>query len=144
MIPQMRTSAIIALLLSSFLFVSCDSLSKSAPEKGSNPRNASKAMPKTPAEAKAAKLESKLESFFEKMGTPKEGEWLATFKEDGQTFAEYIKSAPTIPTEERRKVYVLPAGEFDREGRRLISQTAEFIGAFYGLETVIMDRVSIP
>lgn len=78
-------------------------------------------------------LIQKLEPFFEPMNPPEPDEWLATFKENGQTFEQYINQNPTLPTEKRQTLYIQPLGKFDAKQLRVINQTAEFLGIFYDL-----------
>lgn len=47
-----------------------------------------------------------VEPFFKPMGKPKPDEWLASFKEEGQTFEQYINGNPTLPTGKRRIIYI--------------------------------------
>ncbi|HEY2866631.1 MAG TPA: archaemetzincin [Pyrinomonadaceae bacterium] len=74
-----------------------------------------------------------VEPFFEHLGQPGPTDWLATFHEPGQTFAEYLKSNPTVPTPERHTIYVLPLGKFKPEQSKAITITAGYLAAFYGL-----------
>lgn len=87
------------------------------------------------ADDRTAKLEIQKGSvvrFFQPMSVRK-GDWLDTQKESGETFAEYVASGPTLPTAERRTIYIQPIGTFDGEQRRAIRLAAEFIRAFYNL-----------
>lgn len=90
----------------------------------------------TPAkDERAAKLELQKEAvvrFFKPMKV-EDGDWLDTQKESGETFAEYIASNPTLPTAERRTIYIQPIGTFTREQRNVIRLMAEYMRAFYSL-----------
>lgn len=61
------------------------------------------------------------------------GDWLDSQREAGQTFEEYIASNPTLPTAERRTIYIQPIGKFNADQRRAIRLTAEYMRAFYSL-----------
>lgn len=74
-----------------------------------------------------------VEPFFEHLRPPGPTDWLATFHEPGQTFAEYLRSNPTVPTSERHTIYVLPLGTFSAEQSKAIAITAGYLAAFYGL-----------
>ena len=74
-----------------------------------------------------------VEPIFEPMGKPGRYDWLATFKEPGQTFDEYISSSPTVPTSERNALYIQPLGRFSPNQSRVIETSAEYLEAFYGL-----------
>ena len=85
-----------------------------------------------------------VEPFFQPMGKPGRYDWLATFKEPGQTFDEYISSNPTLPTGERSVIYVQPLGKFSRERSRVIDVAAQYLGAFYGLPVKSLPIRSLP
>ena len=74
-----------------------------------------------------------VEPFFEHLHPPGPTDWLATFHEPGQTFEEYLKSNPTVPTPERHTIYVLPLGKFTNEQSKAVAVTAGYLEAFYGL-----------
>lgn len=85
-----------------------------------------------------------VEPFFKPMGKPEQFDWLQNNKEPGQTFDEYIDSNPTIPTAERRVIYVQPLGKFTAEQTRVIKTTSEYIEAFFGLAVKSLPRKSLP
>ncbi|NOT47424.1 MAG: hypothetical protein HOP17_06705 [Acidobacteria bacterium] len=62
-----------------------------------------------------------------------EGDWLDTQKESGETFEEYLAANPTLPTEERRTIYIQPIGTFNSDQRQAIRLTADYMRAFYNL-----------
>src|SRR5215213_3220986 len=62
-----------------------------------------------------------------------EGDWLDSQHEQGQTFEEYIVSNPTLPTAERKTIYIQPIGNFTPQQRNAIRLTAEYMRAFYNL-----------
>lgn len=118
------------ILILSLLLISCSTNEKQSAANSNNPANDKKHL--QPAE-EYKKLIASLEPFFEPMNPPEADEWLATFKEKGQTFEEYINNNPTLPTEQRQTLYVQPLGKFDAKQLRVIAQTAEFLGIFYDL-----------
>ena len=75
---------------------------------------------------------TKIEPFFKPMGKPGPYDWLASHVEVGQTFEEYINSNPTLPTEERKTIYVLPLGKFTQKEKEIIDITARYLEVFYG------------
>lgn len=81
-----------------------------------------------------------VEPFFKPMGKPKADEWLATFKENGQTFDEYINSNPNLPTAQRKTIYVQPIGSFNARQLKIINLTAEYMEAFYGLPVKVLPE----
>ena len=85
-----------------------------------------------------------VEPFFQPMGDPGRYDWLATFKEPGQTFDEYISSNPTLPTDERSVIYIQPLGNFNSEQSRVIKIAAEYLQAFYGLNVKSLPVKALP
>jgi len=63
----------------------------------------------------------------------REGDWLKSQHESGQTFEEYVVSNPTLPTAERRTIYIQPIGNFTQAQRDVIRLTADYMRAFYNL-----------
>jgi archaemetzincin len=74
-----------------------------------------------------------IEPFFKPMGKPAPYDWLGSHKEPGQTFEQYINEDPTLPTAERRKIYVLPLGSFNTKQQKVITVATAYLEAFYGL-----------
>ena len=70
--------------------------------------------------------------FFEPM-VVRDGDWLVSQREAGETFEEYIASNPTLPTPERRTIYIQPIGKFTAEQKRAVELSAEYMQAFYNL-----------
>ena len=84
-----------------------------------------------------------VEPFFQPMGKPAPNEWLAAFKESGQTFEEYINSNPTLPTVERKILYIQPIGRFDKTQLKVIEATAEYMRAFYNLPVTLLKTKAV-
>lgn len=85
-----------------------------------------------------------IEPFFKPMGIPAPYDWLASHKEPGQTFEEYINEDPTLPTAERRVIYLLPLGKFDRSQAKIIPLIAGWLQSFYGLPVRSMPGQKLP
>ena len=84
--------------------------------------------------------------FFSPMRVQK-GDWLSTRREAGETFEEYIAAKPTLPTAERRTIYIQPIGTFTDGQRRVLRSVADYMRAFYDLPVKLnSDRAlgSIP
>ncbi len=120
----------------------------SACSKGEPTANSAPTEPNTNAEAQTALHLSmkRVERFFTPMGTPSPFDWLASHKEPGQTFDEYIAERPTKPSKERSKIYILPLGKFTPRQLKAIDVTAGYLSAFYGLpvEHLPAKRLSVP
>ena len=85
-----------------------------------------------------------VEPYFQSMGKPEKYDWLATFKEPGQTFDEYITSNPTRPTVDRKVIYVQPVGKFNAEQSEVIKVASEYLASFYGLKVKTLQKKSLP
>ena len=70
--------------------------------------------------------------FFQTMHV-EHGDWLKDHPEDGQTFAEYLEESPTLPTAERRSIYIQPIGTFTAEQKKVLQLTSDYMTAFFGL-----------
>lgn len=75
---------------------------------------------------------------------PREGDWLARFREGGQTFAAYEVSRPVKPTEERRKLVLQPLGTWSVEDRALLAKLSEHMEAFFALPVETKVAVALP
>ena len=68
------------------------------------------------------------------------GDWLERFPEGGQTFGQYVQSRGRKPLrDEYQTVYIQPLGEFDETQQRLVEQTAEFMGHFFGMPVQLLE-----
>jgi archaemetzincin len=92
--------------------------------------------------AKLSKTKESVAPFFKLMRVEK-GDWLETFQERGQTFEEYITQNPTLPTAERRTIYIQPIGEFNESQRNILRLTAEYMKAFYNLPVKLNEEKSL-
>lgn len=120
----MKTVAIIVL---AFCFCACLREELPKPESNTPPQITDERS------LKIMKFRDSVVPFFTPMGTPEKYDWLASFKESGQTFEEYISGNPTLPTAERRTIYIQPIGEFTASQKRILNLTAEYMKAFYSL-----------
>lgn len=129
----MRKFSTISFLFFSFLLLLCNSCNKEIQTTENSNTNENVEVKRTAVSPEYQKLIASLEPFFEPMNPPEPDEWLATLKEKGQTYEEYINDNPTLPTEQRQTLYIQPLGKFDAKQLRVIAQTAEFLGIFYDL-----------
>lgn len=68
------------------------------------------------------------------------GDWLERFPEGGQTFGQYVQARGRTPLrDEYQTIYVQPLGEFDETQQRLVKQTAEFMGHFFGMPVTLLE-----
>lgn len=82
--------------------------------------------------AKLIPIKEKIAPFFKPMRV-QPGDWLESFPEEGQTFEQYLKANPTLPTAERQIIYIQPIGEFSAIQKKVLQLTAEYMKAFYNL-----------
>lgn len=119
-----------------FLFIALLALSacQSTPDTASN-------SPLVHVDGEANRLivtKERLTPFFKPM-TVLEGDWLEAFPEDGETFEQYLASSPTLPTAERKTIYIQPMGTFTAEQEKVIKWTADYMKAFYSLPVKLLD-----
>lgn len=79
-------------------------------------------------------------SAFEPMAKPRSGDWLATHKEAGQTYAQYLKSNPNRPDRRRNVIYLLPFDQFESPSLKDLAACME---AFFGLRTEVLSLMPI-
>lgn len=89
-------------------------------------------------------VRDKLAKLVEHRPPPKPGDWLHDHPETGQTFEEYLKSQPTVPTGERRTLVVLPVGELSAEAKRVVDLAAEYMTLHFGLPSRVARPIAAP
>jgi len=94
-----------------------------------------------------ARLKAAIEavkSLHTPMGEPLPGDWLTTYREDGQTFDEYLRSKQTLPSGKRGVLYVQPLGAFNDTQRKVIALTAKYMEAFFNLPVKLQSEKPLP
>lgn len=104
--------------------------------------NASTAKALDESVVRLSKTKQALAEFSQPM-VVQDGDWLQAHPEDGETFEEYLESSPTLPTAERKTIYIQPVGTFSAEQMRVIRLTADYMRAFYDLPVALSDQRSI-
>jgi archaemetzincin len=94
-------------------------------------------------EKKLYKLIQSLKPIHQKMGKTKPGDWLATRKEPGQSFRQYIYSSPAIPNKRRKVIYIQPIGSFTEDERKIVKKTAKYLNIFYGLPVITQKDLKL-
>lgn len=97
--------------------------------------------PRTALDERASDLGKKKEMvarFFKPMQT-RPGDWLESHPEDGETFEEYVGADPTLPTTERKTIYIQPVGKFSTNQSEVIRMTADYMKAFFDLPVVLRE-----
>ena len=118
------------ILLFVILFGGC---LQSAPPKVENPPPQSAPQSRDQRISRLIKIKSAIAPFFKLMGKPGNTDWLAAHKEAEQTFEEYLSSNPTLPTPERKTIYIQPLGKFSEAQQRVLRLTADYMRVFYNL-----------
>ena len=88
-------------------------------------------------------LVERLRPLCEKKHKPADDDWLAKHREPGQTFAEFLAYRPAPQVETHRTLYVQPLGDFTATQRRLIDETAEFLGDFYAVRVKTLETLPL-
>lgn len=91
---------------------------------------------------KLAKQKDAIVRFFKPM-VIHDGDWLVSQKEPGETFEEYIAANPTLPTAERRTIYIQPIGTFSAEQKRAMQLSADYMNAFYNLPVKLSCEIPL-
>jgi archaemetzincin len=80
---------------------------------------------------------------FEPLLPPQEGEWLAEFRERGQTYDDYVAFRANRPDSDRNVLYFVPIGSWPSDALVSKKELREFCRAFFGLEVKILDPIAI-
>ncbi len=82
----------------------------------------------------------RLMPLHEELEAPEAGDWLYAHREPGQTFRQYVEGACSLPTPERRVIYVQPLGTFTKDQRRILVLTAKFLCLYFHLKVRLQKR----
>lgn len=94
-----------------------------------------------PAPPPPAAPEPDFEAGFEKLDPPKPGEWLAHFKEDGQTFEEYVSECANRKSPERPVFYIQPLGEAGTRYAKTLALMRDYAEAFFNVKATVCDPI---
>lgn len=115
-----------------FVLLICNCL-QTDPQKTENPQTQTVSQTTEAKIAKLIKTKEAIAPFFKLMGKPQKNDWLEAFPEPGETFEEYLKNKPTLPTAARKTIYIQPIGNFSALQRRVLLLTAGYMRAYYNL-----------
>lgn len=79
-------------------------------------------------------------SFFSKT-PPRAGDWLASHRERGQTFNQFLQTRRNLFVPPRQKLYIQPIGEFDDQEKLLLPKLEEYLKIFFQAEVVIQKSI---
>lgn len=84
----------------------------------------------TPSAAQLKGMIQRLRPLHSRLSAPQPGDWLAVYPEPGQSFDQYRRCKPVLPTPERRKLYVQPIGAFSPQQQKILDLTVAFMGIY--------------
>ena len=90
----------------------------------------------------AREVAQAIRSLHRDMGPVRTGDWLASHKEAGQTFKQYLQCNPNVLEEKRNKLYIQPIGEFNENQLRIVNLTSEFMALYFDCEVKILETKS--
>lgn len=125
----------VALLLAALALADCRPAAREPPRPTRSDAGQS-AAPSSPERLRVA-IE-KVKRLHRTLGAPQPGDWLETFREDGQTFEEYLKSDPIRPEGDRRVLYVQPLGSFTLAQTRVVALAAEYMSRFFAVPVRVL------
>lgn len=85
----------------------------------------------------------KLRAIHTILGPAQPGDWLARYKEPGQTFDEYLAAKPVTPRGKRRFLYIQPLGDFTATQKKIVTLTADFMGRYFNLPVKIQKDLPL-
>jgi archaemetzincin len=112
----------------------------------SNRRSAVRSDPEPPRDPEARALWERFartRPLHSPLGEPGPSDWLANHKEDGQSFAKYVRVDTVKATDERRTIYVQPLGEFSAGQRRVLELTADYLGRCFQLPVIVCEDLPL-
>jgi len=80
----------------------------------------------------------RLEPLHRRMGPIQLGDWLASHREAGETFAQYLAAEPVRPDAVRRVIYLLPIGALGATQQKIVRLTADLVARYFCLPTKIL------
>ncbi len=100
-----------------------------------------------PKERMYAEVESKLRGVAIPLAKPKAGDWLAKHKEDGQSFADYLRAQPVRKSRKQATIYICLLGDFTPEQKKVLETTQKYLEIFYQVPVKVhkkMELVDVP
>ncbi len=80
---------------------------------------------------------------FAPLPRPGPNDWLTNHPEQGQSFAEFVRSAAQRPDPKHHKLYLQPLGEFISGASPPLAQLRAFASAFFTLEVKMLAALDI-
>ena len=96
-----------------------------------------------PKERTYAEVESKLRPIAIPLAKAKPGEWLAEHKEDGQTFAAYLRASPVRKSRTQGTIYICLLGEFTPEQNTIVETAQTYLAIFYQVPVKVHKKMAL-
>jgi archaemetzincin len=88
-------------------------------------------------------IEKKLQPIGKKLGKPQPGDWLASHKEEGQTFDEYLRAHPVRKSDKLKTIYICQIGEFTADQKKIIDCTREYLEIYFATPVKIRKTLAL-
>ena len=82
-------------------------------------------------------------SDFQPIARPGPGDWLASHQEEGQSFKAFVQAQRPGPDKERRKIYLLPVGEFPEDRSPPLESLKKYTAAYFKLPVEVLPPKKI-
>jgi archaemetzincin len=102
-----------------------------------------RAMVTTPTDSEIRTAADAIQPFHSKIDKPGPHDWLANHKEAGQSFAQYQQRHKQRICNRYQTMYIQPLGEFTETQKKLLAETTDFMGRFYGMPVKTLSTVSL-
>ncbi len=96
-----------------------------------------------PKERTFAEVESRLRPIAAPLAKPEPGDWLAEHKEDGQTFAAYLRAKPVRKSAQQRTIYICLLGDFSPEQNKVLETTQKYLEIFYQVPVKVHKKMAV-
>lgn len=90
-----------------------------------------------------AEVETRLRPIATPLAKPQPGDWLAEHKEDGQTFAAYLRAKPVRKSAEQGTIYICLLGDFTPEQTKVLATTQKYLEIFYQVPVKVHHKMAV-
>ena len=84
------------------------------------------------------------EAGFDRQDPPRPGDWRDRFREDGQTFDQYVEGGPNRRSGERARFYIQPLGDARERYGETLDLMREYAEAYFGVPASVLDPLPLP
>jgi archaemetzincin len=88
-------------------------------------------------------VETKLRPLAIPLAKAEPGDWLAEHKEDGQTFAAYLRAKPVRKSAQQGTIYICLLGDFSPEQNKILETTQKYLEIFYQVPVKVHKEVAV-